>query len=475
MTIVSKGIQPASELLASRRPQWLDRWGRFASSLTLAQLPEEVIARTKLVLLDSIGVIAAGMQEPEMRALLRRVEGLEGSSGTGIAAIGAGRRVASATAAFLNGTAGTMLELDEGNQYARGHPGIHVVPAALAAAELRGASGAKLLAAIVLGYEIGARIGIASKLRVTMHPHGTWGSVGAALGVAHLSGGDAERMIETINLASTLGLATSRRTMLEGATVRNCYAGVSNQFGLMAWELVASGFVGETDGVGTIYGTVIAEHFEPEQMTAELGMRFEIARNYFKRHAACRYTHGALDALDDIVRQAGGWLDPATIAGIEVDTYVWAAQLDSAEPRNMLAAKFSLPFTLATRIVHGAANVAAFRDEALRTAAARDLARRVAVREDPALTAKLPGLRPARLRLTLGDGRIFVAEALTNKGDTEDPYTADEVCAKFRSLAEPIFGREHALRLQLAVEAIESAPNIEELGRLLAAPVSEDR
>ena len=267
-----------------------------------------------------------------------------------------------------------MLEIDEGNQFARGHPGIHVVPAVLAAAEELGSSGADVLLAIALGYEIGSRIGIASKLRVTMHPHGTWGTVGAAVAVAKLHGADAEQMAEVINVASTLGLATSRRTMLEGGTVRNSFAGFSNEIGLRAWDMVDAGFVGEADGIGTVYGTVIADQFQPEEMIADLGTRWEIARNYFKRHAACRYNHGALDALQRLVAEAGGRLKPDDIARIDVDTYIWAAQLDDDEPRNMLAAKFSLPFSLATTIVNGAASIAAFRDEARRDAVTLALA-----------------------------------------------------------------------------------------------------
>ncbi|HEX2552339.1 MAG TPA: MmgE/PrpD family protein [Microvirga sp.] len=472
MSIVTPGVLPASALLQGGRPAWLERWGAFAADLRFADLPDAAVERTRLVLLDSIGAIAAGMQEPEMRALVRRAASGTGA-GEGTPAIGAGHAFPPANAAFLNGTAGTMLELDEGNQYARGHPGIHVIPAALAFAGRAGAAGRDLLVAIALGYEIGARIGIASKLRVTMHPHGTWGTVGAALAVAKLDGADAERMVETLNVASTLGLATSRRTMLEGGTVRNAYAGFSNQLGLMAYDLVLSGFVGETDGIGTIYDTVIAERFEPEAMVADLGTRWEIARNYFKRHAACRYTHGALDALSDIVRQHGGPLDPAAVDAVEVDTYVWAAQLDSPEPKNMLAAKFSLPFALATAIVNGGATVPAFRDPARTDAATRDLARRVAVREDPALTALLPGLRPARLRVRLKDGSAFAAEALTNKGDTEDPYTADEVRAKFRELAEPVWGAAHAGRILAAVDAIEGG-SLRELDRLLAQPPQQE-
>jgi 2-methylcitrate dehydratase PrpD len=468
MTIVTQNVIPASVLLKDGQPDWLRQWGAFAARVRFADLPETVVERAKLVLLDCIGAIAAGMQEPEMRRLVERLVQREASHAGHVPVIGAGRRMSPLLASLLNGTAGTMLELDEGNQYARGHPGIHVVPAALAAGERLSASGADLILAVALGYEIGSRVGIASKLRVTMHPHGTWGTIGAALAAAKLEGASAEQMIETVNIASSFGLSTSRRTMLEGGTVRNSYAGFSNQLGLMAWELQASGFVGETDGVGTVYGTVIAENFRPDEMIMELGERWEIARNYFKRHAACRYTHGALDALGEILHQAGGTIDPAAVEAIEVDTYVWAAQLDSAEPKNMLAAKFSLPFALATYIVNGAASVPAFREEAQANATARDLARRVTVREDATLTAMLPGLRPARVRVRLSDGRELSAEVLTNKGDTEDPYSPDDVRDKFRELAEPVWGGELVKRILSEVDGIDRASHIRDLTGLLA-------
>ncbi|WP_377807405.1 MmgE/PrpD family protein [Azospirillum sp. A29] len=470
MTSLSFDVKPASELLAAACPSWLDRWGAFAAGLTFADLPAPVVERAKLVLLDCIGVIAAGMQEPECRALVGRMAQTAGAGDC--PAIGSGHGFPAGSAAFLNGLAGTMLELDEGNQYARGHPGIHVLPAAFATGPRLNSSGADLLTALILGYEIGSRIGIAAKLLVTTHPHGTWGTAGAALAVAHLNRADAAAMIETINIASTLGLATSRQTMLEGGTVRNAYAGVSNQLGLTAWDLAASGIIGETDGVGSVFGGVIARDFRPDLMVDELGERWEIARNYFKRHAACRYTHGALDALGDIVAQAGGRIVPEQVASIEVDTYVWAAQLNGPEPKNMLAAKFSLPFALATFLANGAATPDAFRDEARQVQSTRDLARRVTVREDVGLTARLPGLRPARVRLTLADGRSFAAEALTNKGDTEDPYSAGEVRAKFAELAGPVWGASHAAAIADCIETIDRAADLSTLTRLLSAPAA---
>jgi 2-methylcitrate dehydratase PrpD len=448
MAIVTPGVEPASALLAAPPSPWLEEWAGFAARARFADLPAEVAQRARLVLLDSIGAIAAGAQEAEVQALASRMIAREGAGEAPV--IGLPLAARPGTAAFLTGTAGTMLELDEGNQYARGHPAIHVVPALLAAP--RG-DGAALLIALALGYELGARVGIASRLNVAMHPHGTWGTLGAAMGVAKLHGASAAEMRAAINIASTLGLSTSRRTMLEGGTVRNTYAGISNMLGLTVWDLVRAGFEGERDGVATIFGHVAATDFRPEEMTRDLGTRWEVARNYFKRHAACRYTHGALDALGQILARTGP-LQPDQVRRIAVETYVWAAQLDSPAAPNMLAAKFSIPFALATTIAHGAATVPAFRGPARENPAVQALASRVTVTEDPAMTAQLPGLRPARLRLTLADGSRHEAEVTTNRGDTEDPYTEAEVRAKFRELADPVFGVDRARSIEDAVMAL---------------------
>ncbi len=453
MAIITPGIVPASILVTGKQPGWLKQWGRFARTTRYADLPADVTERTKLVLLDCMGAIIAGRAEPEVA-----------NAGKRLAKSGKARRGGSPLLhAFMDGTSGTMLEIDEGNQYARGHPGIHVVPAVLAAARNKRITGQQAILATALGYEIGARIGIASKLRVTMHPHGTWGTVGAALAVAKLDNASTAQIVEVINLSSSLGLTTSRRTMLEGATVRNTYAGFSNMLGLMAWDLVKSGFTGEADGVGSVYGGIAADDWQPDEMVRDLGQRWEIARNYFKRHAACRYNHGALDALSSIVARCGGRLDPASIISITVDTYVWAAQLDHPAPDNMLAAKFSMPFSLATYIVNGAATLDAFRETARNDAVTRDLATRITINEDPALTARLPGLRPARVAVTLTVGTLFEAETLTNKGDTEDPYTAAEVHEKFMEVSVPVLGRARAVELSTVMLNLDKTPSLADI------------
>ena len=457
MAIVTLGVEPASRLLSAPPPNWLAQWADFAARTEYRDLPDEVVTRTRLVLLDSVGAIIAGMAEPELRAAVKRLPQVFGAS------IGS----SPLAQAFIGGTAGTMLEIDEGNQFARGHPGIHVIPAIIALGSNAEIDGRTALLATALGYEIGARIGIASKLRVSMHPHGTWGTVGAALAVAKLDNASAGDITTAINLASSLGLTTSRRTMLEGATVRNTYAGFSNMLGIMAWQLTASGFTGETDGVGAVYGDVAAQNWQPCDMTCELGSRWEIARNYFKRHAACRYTHAALDALSEIRSRSGGTITASEIESIQVDTYVWAAQLDNQAPTNQLAAKFSLPFTIATAIVNGRASLDAFRAEARSDAATRALAAKVTVDEDPAFTALLPAARPARLRIRLKSGAVHEATASINKGDTENPYTADEIIEKFREVTEPVIGAGRAQTLKQQLLQIETLGSLRSIAELM--------
>ena len=447
-------------------PDYLDQLISYICRCKFEDFPREVITRAKAVLADSIAVIGAGAQEEEVKALIRQVVEPDGPRLSTV--IGAGMRTEPSKAGLINGTAGTFLELDEGNQFARGHPGIHVVPAALALAEARKLSGQQLLTALILGYEVGTRIGIACKIRMSMHPHGSWGTVGAAVAVGKLLEYDHAAMREMINVSSSLTLATSRRTMLEGGLVRNVYSGISGYMGILAHQLVDAGFNGEKDGLQTIFGSVVSDTFDTGVMTDGLGERFEIMRNYFKRHACCRYNHATLDALQEIMNRApGGRIRPEDVRQVEVSTYSLAAQLCDQHPMNTLAGKFSIPFAVATTIVHGHTGVSCFTAEAIHNQSARELAKKVRVVEDPKLTAMMPGQRPARVALALKDGTELKAETFVNKGDFEDPYSPDDLLEKYYELATPVWGGDTAQKVYTAVADMDGMADVREFTRFL--------
>jgi 2-methylcitrate dehydratase PrpD len=444
----------------------MNHLSELANFVSSVQPAEDVLTKTAQILADSVGAIVGGAAEPEVAALVARMS--VGSSGTA-AIVGTGKTVAPATAAFLNGTAGTTLEMDEGNQFCKGHPGMHVIPAALAEASVGSVSGRALLIAIALGYEAAARVGIAAALRPSMHPHGTWGAIGAVVAVLRLRGATAEQMREGMNIAANLGLTTSRRTMLEGGTVRNVFAGVSNQMGLLAADLVGSGYSGDSDGVGHVFGKVASDSFDAARLTEKLGERWEVQRNYFKMHSCCRYNHATLDVLARLRTENPG-LQAGDVERVEVETYGLAVELDDPTPRNVLAAKFSVPFAVATVLVQGSSDVGSFTMDKVEDAPTLDLAKRVKVTEDAKMSAQLPDKRPARVTLYLNDGTMLRAETETNRGDWADPYALEDIRAKYDSLTARLWTGSQADAAWVAVMGLTDAPDLADLRMALSAP-----
>ena len=427
---------------------YLDTLSRFAAELEYAALPPDVQEQLGWILADTVAAIVAGSAEPELRALAGSL-----GSGGGATLVGLGCSASMDAAALLNGTAGTFLEMDEGNRFSRGHPAVHVLPAALALCQQRGAGAAVFLSAVVAGYEVGSRLGAASRLRAAMHPHGTWGTIGAAAACARVAGLSAAAMRETINIGASLTTATSKQTMLEGGLVRNVYAGMANRNGLLALQLAESGFTGEHDGPGSLFGRIVSEHFDPAEVLRGLGHSWHLMQNYFKLHSCCRFNHGTLDAIDAIAARVA-LPAPEQIASIDVRSYNLAAELSDKAPRNTLAAKFSVPFAVATRLVHGSSGMASFNWDAVRNPQVLALAQKVDVSEDPAMTRRLPLERPAQVVITLTDGSRLTGEAGVNRGDDASPYTRDELRGKFMDLTQRVWSEKHAGQVLQATLAL---------------------
>ena len=433
---------------------YLQDLAAFACRTRLADLPAKVLERTRWVVADSLPVIAAGMQQPEMQALLKHPR----SNGNAWV-LGTRKRASALDAAFLNGTAGTWLELNEGNLFAKGHPGIQVVPAAVALAQESGASGEALLLAVAVGYELSSRISRAAQMKIAVHPHGTWGTIGAAVAAGRLKGFDEPRMLELINLSATMGMATSRQTLLDGATVRNIFTGHAGHMGLMAARLVECGFTGEKDSPAAIYGKVLGEGFDPAKATEGLGREWMLAQGYFKLHPTGRYVHSVIDALEDLLSRSGK-LDLAAIERIEVKAYRLAAMLKEKRVTSSFGARFSVPFALATILFHGRPDLAAFEQAAVDNAAIQALAARVEVHEEASYTARYPAEQPCDVRIVLAGGRVLEGHCTITKGELSRPHRPEELQAKFMQLGVPLWGEAVTRRLLQGCLAIEKTPDM---------------
>lgn len=420
----------------------------FASELSFDDIPSSVRDRTGLTVADTVGAIVGGSRDDAIRSLARRWT--ESMSGAATVLGTDGTETTPPLAAFCNGAAGTVLELDEGHRFAAGHPSIHVLPALLADAEVGYGSSEAFVRSFVAGYEVAVRTARAlGTLDSGYHPHGVWGAVGGAAAVARSRDLDPETTRTAMAIAANYAQHTRFEAATEGATVRNAYAGMSNLASLVAVDQAEAGFTGLDEGLTRHLGLAAADGVDTAALSAELGERWELAHGYFKIHAACRYTHPVLDALAEL----RGDIDPADVESVLVETYPAAAQLTETRPRNQLQAKFSIPFAVATSLLTGETSPESFESDAI-TPEAKALADRVTVAVDEEIAARAPDQRGARVTVEMGNGTVST-EIAAPKGGDHDPISEARLEEKFHTLVGPVIGSDRAATLWESARALE--------------------
>jgi len=447
---------------------------RFCAELRYEDIPAAVIERIKLSLLDSVGVCLHGVTLPWTRHVQTLVEA-EGARGNA-SIFGSGRTTSAANAVLVNSTAGHAFELDDIHKESIIHPGSLAFPVALACAEHKGrASGRELLAAMVAGYEAGARIGNAATVRLLLkgfHPQGTSGAFTAAAAAAHILGLDAGQTLHAFGIVGSQagGLMAAQ----EGAMVKRFHSGRAAQSGIYAALLAKQGFTGIEDVLEAAYGGYLvthSDHSAPEKITAGLGSTWETLNVGYKPYAAVTSIHTALDALAQILQQHQlGADDIAEVeASLSQATYIHCAWEYKAQ--GVTAAQMNLYYGLAMIVLDGTAFVDQYREERLRDPRVLDLIRRMKARIDPGIEAMGAQFRhAARVRVTTRDGRTFDAELLNRRGSAENPLGAAEVTHKFREVVRSCLAPERAQRAIALVQGLEAAPDLGELIAIVAAP-----
>jgi len=414
----------------------LDRLGGWAAELQWEKVPERIRRRLELVLLDTLGVTVLGARLPERAGLVEAwTAGAGQTKPAGVVpVIGAGVSSTVETAAWLNATALVSLEMDEGNKFAGGHPAAHGFPAVLALAAALDADGPTTAAALLVAYEVAARFGRASRGRPGVHPHGNWGITGAAAGCARLLDLGREGLVAAVDTASGMPIAGHFAAALDGNPVRNEWMGAGNVAGVACARLAQAGMAHPTGIAARSLGDLLGS-FDPAVLTEELGERWDIELGYFKRHASCAFTHPAADATLTLREQltAAGLDVTDAVVGIRVRTYSMAAALDRPVWDNRLAAMFSIPYVVTAALLDG--RIAPDGYDRSGDDGFRAIARRVEVRADEQLDARLPEARGAVVELELADGGVLRSEFANPVGDAaHEPFDESTTVELLRGL-----------------------------------------
>lgn len=404
-------VDPISDSDALEHAAALAALGRWAHAFELAELGGR--ARTALddVLANLLAVAAGGAATAEHAALVAAWDPEPGAA----TLLGGGTATVE-TAAWLNGVASVAMERDEGNRLTKGHPASQSFFAVLALAERLGSSGPDTLAALAVAYEVAARFGRATDFATGVHTHGTFGVPGAAAGCARLLGLDAAGITSAIDAACALPPATNWGPVLVGSSVRDQWVGAGNVAGLAAARFAAAR-PGETvrgtlPRFGGSLGTV-----DPRLLVAGLGTETLIEHGYFKRHSSCAYTHAPADAaLLARERIAAAGATHADIVAVEVSTTAAGAALDATDWTTRHGAYFSVPFAVASALVHG--DVAHSRSAPSARGILLDTAALITV-TDGGIAPASATHRPARVTVTLRDGSSVVTEVAHPDGDAD--------------------------------------------------------
>src|SRR5438876_410779 len=313
--------------------QQIEKLAEFVGQTQWDEVPEAVQRHAKLVLLDTLGVILAGAERPEVQKLRT---GLAATAGAGATVLARGwPEHDPRTAALLNGIAGRSIELCEGLRFVSGQAAMQVLPGVLAVSEQARASGREMLAAFVLGYDVVGRLATGFTPRALAHQNGQVALLAAAAAGARLRGLDAAGVSRAMRIATTLVLTPSYTNAVAGATALNVAGGMSGFAAALAPELALAGFEAQDDAIEEALGQLVGSGFNPDGILDELGARWEITRNYFRLYACCNPIHPALDCLRAALVELRP--RPEQIERIEVATYRFASVMCNPDPPNYFA------------------------------------------------------------------------------------------------------------------------------------------
>jgi 2-methylcitrate dehydratase PrpD len=385
----------------------------FVGGVQLTDLPAGTHQRLRLLLADMAAVSVAGRPSPASLIAADHAAALH--PGDEATSLYDGRRLGAAGAAFANGVLANVLDFDDGHRLTKGHPGAVVIPAAVAVAQLVDAGPDELVAAIVVGYEIAIRAGIALHARdPSYHASGAWGGLGAAAAAARLLGLDAAGTATALGLAEYHApIAPIMRSCAKPAMTKDaCAWGAS--VGVSSALLAARGF------------TSVSSEFLDGDLS-DLGLRWRLEELYVKAFPCCRWSQGAIALA--LAAHADSPTGGGAIERVRVRTFGAADGLAKGVPTTTEEAQYSLVWPVACALVRGEFTVpdALGRFDDAEVAA---VAGRIEVQIDPELDAAFPARRVTAIELELGDGTRLQAGPLEAPGEPDDPGFAELVEAK---------------------------------------------
>ena len=415
-----------------------------SAALSFDQLPDDVVAMTRLCVLDWLGVTVIGSHEPAPQILLQTLAPDPHADGASV--IGHRLRVSPLQAALVNGTSSHVLDFDDVNATLIGHPSVAILGAALGLAESLHSSGPEFLCAFVAGYEtacrVAAAVGPLSYLR-GFHHTGTIGTLGAAAACARLLSLDVARTTTALALAATQAAGLG---CMVGTMSKSFHAGKACENGLLAALLAQNGFTANESAIESAKGfaATASGACDSAAALAEPPLGWHILSNLFKFDASCYMTHSTLAGIRELRTQHR--LNSDAIAEIRLHL----GELEFAtcalpKPTTGLEVKFS--------VAHLAAMAALGRSTMVIDDAAAGDPAVVALRDKVTVSNDGTSGAPTAVEVMLNDGSRLTTARDVNTPERDLVLQRRRVEQKFRTITTPHLGADRAEAVIADVQA----------------------
>lgn len=445
------------------------RFARFAAEFKIQDAPDDLHDRMRMALLDALAIMLGAAHFARTNDHRELIDYLKATAPPGpCAVVGHGLRTTPMMAAFANGTLCEVLDCMDCNLTARIHNGPAVTPTVLALAESNGASGRDVLAAMLVGFEIGTRLGHAvqpahwhSGFQIT----GTYNTCAAAAAAGRMLGLDARAMEAALGASGFIMPVSHGDMIFKGHSVKPIHGGQPALCGIEAAFLARAGYrAGPLEGEPPRHHAVLRILGEPDpdldRAVEGLGETWTTRELAFKPYPIGLLIIGPVEiVLDQLAHRR---IAPAEVRSVEVRSYHAACMFTgkcTTVDSNYVDAHLSIPFCLAAALTDGEMTVRQLGGERLRDPGLHALARRVTVTEDPTMTERFPHEWPVTVAITMNDGTIHEGRVDQVKWSPRRPPSWDDIAEKFVTLGSPVIGSD-AHRVVDDVAGIESLDTI---------------
>jgi 2-methylcitrate dehydratase PrpD len=446
---------------------------RFLCGLKLEEVPQEVVDKAKLVILDTLGIALASSTMDFGKMVINVARQLGGPNSSRL--IGSPVKVAAANAVLANGTLAHGLDYDDTLEEAIVHTGCCAGMTALAVGEEQGASGKAVLEAAIAGTEVMCKVGLIAPGKFHargFHPTALCSTFGAAAAAGKLYG------LASTQWSDAFGLCGSQSSgiieyLADGTWTKRLHPGWSAHGGVIATLLAQQGFRGPAtvfEGTHGFYRAFGGANEYPFEKFSELGQTWEIPKLTFKSYPCGSISHPYMDCALTLKQKYA--IAPERVAEIVCRTAegpvhrLWEPLEQKRTPPTSYAAKFSLPFSIAVMLIRGRAGLEEFSDQAIRDPKILSLAKKVRYELDP--TIDYPRHFSGHVKIRLADGTVLEENQPHPRGGLESPLPPEEIETKFRDNAKVALSEKTVETIIATIRRLEELPKVEELSGLLS-------